>query len=157
MEYFFYKLLHIFAVVLFLGNIITGLFWMHIAVKTKNVRIIHHTMSGIIRADRYFTLPGVVIIIAAGVMAAITGRFPLLRTGWIFWSLVMFSISGIAFSFKVAPLQKKIYQLTQNQETPADFDWATFQNLYIAWDIWGFIALVTPLAAFVMMTLKIPQ
>ena len=114
-------------------------------------------MNGIIRADRYFTLPGVVIIIAAGVMAAMNGHFPLLRTGWIFWSIVMFSISGIAFSIKVSPLQKKIYQLTLNTERSGDFDWATFQNLFVAWDIWGFIALITPLAAFVMMTLKIPQ
>lgn len=157
MEYFLYKLLHIFAVVIFLGNIITGLFWMHIAVKTKDIRIINHTMNGIIRADRYFTLPGVVIIIIAGMMAAMTGHYPLLRTGWILWSLVLFTISGIAFSIKVAPLQKKIYQLTLNNETQADFDWAHFQKLSVAWDIWGFIALVTPLAAAVMMTLKIPQ
>ena len=69
----------------------------------------------------------------------------------------MFSISGLAFGFKVAPLQTKINRLTADQEMPADFDWNSFNKLYLAWDIWGLIALLTPMAAFVMMTLKIPH
>jgi uncharacterized membrane protein len=157
MDYTYFKLIHLLAVIIFLGNIITGLFWMHIAVKTKDLKIISHTMKGIIKADRYFTIPGVIIITAGGFMAAIYGHFPILRTGWIFWSIILFSISGLAFAFKVAPLQKRIYHLTLNQETSTDFDWVNFHKIYLAWDIWGFIALVTPLAAFVMMTLKIPQ
>jgi hypothetical protein len=80
-----------------------------------------------------------------------------LRTGWILWSIILFSISGIAFGFKVAPLQRKIYKLTLGVENSADFDWMNFRKIYFAWDIWGLIALLTPLAAFVMMTLKIPQ
>ncbi len=142
---------------LFLGNIITGLFWMHIAVKTKNLKIITFAMKGIIKADRYFTIPGVIIITAGGIMAAIYGHFPILRTGWIFWSIILFSISGLAFAFRVVPLQKKIYNLTLNKETPTDFDWVKFDKLYVAWDIWGLIAVILPLAAFAMMTLKIPQ
>ena len=58
----YFKLIHVLAVIIFLGNIITGLFWMRIAVKTKDLRIIHHTMNGIIMADRYFTIPGVIVI-----------------------------------------------------------------------------------------------
>jgi hypothetical protein len=69
---------------IFLGNIITGLFWMHIAIKTKDLKIIAFAMKGIIKADRYFTLPGVVVITAGGFLAAIHGHFPILRTGWIF-------------------------------------------------------------------------
>ena len=157
MEYSYLKLIHLIAVMLFLGNIITGLFWMHIAVKTKDLKIINFTMKGIIKSDRYFTIPGVIIITAGGFLAAIYGHLPILKTGWILWSIIMFSISGLAFSFKLAPLQKKIYNLTLNKETSTDFDWSNFNKVYFEWDIWGFIALITPLAAFVMMTLKIPQ
>ena len=63
----------------------------------------------------------------------------------------MFSISGLAFAFKVAPLQKKIYHLTLNKESSNDFDWNNFNKVYVEWDVWGLVALVTPLAAFVMM------
>ncbi|MFI5220321.1 MAG: DUF2269 family protein [Bacteroidia bacterium] len=157
MDYSYLKLIHLFAVMIFLGNIVTGLFWMHIAVKTKDLRIITFTMKGIISADRYFTIPGVILITAGGFLAAIYGHFPILRTGWIFWSIILFSISGLAFAFKVAPLQKKLYNLTFDKETSADFNWINFNKVYLEWDIWGLVALLTPLAAFVLMTLKIPQ
>ena len=157
MDYIYFKLIHIAAVVLFLGNIITGLFWMHIAVKTKDLKIISHTMYGIIKSDKYFTIPGVTIITITGFLAAIYGHIPILRTGWILWSIILFSISGIAYAIKVAPLQKKIYNLTLNNDSVKDFDWLKFRRIYLEWDIWGMIALVTPLAALVMMILKIPQ
>ncbi len=157
MDFSYLKLIHLFAVVLFLGNIITGLFWMRIAVKTKDLKIITFTMKGIRDSDRYFTIPGVLVITAGGFLAAIFGHFPILQTGWIFWSIVMFSISGLAFAFKVASLQKKIYHLTLNNESSTDFDWKNFHRVYLEWDIWGLIALLTPLVAFIMMTLKIPE
>ena len=157
MDYSYLKLIHVFAVIIFLGNIIMGLFWMRIAVKTKDLKIINFTMKGIRDGDRYFTIPGVLVITAFGFFAAISGQLPILHTGWILWSIIMFSISGLAFAFKIAPLQKKIYNLTLNKETSSDFNWINFKKVYVEWDIWGLIALLTPLAAFAMMILKIPQ
>lgn len=142
---------------IFLGNIVTGLFWMSIAVRTKDLKIIHFAMKGIIKADRYFTVPGVLIITAGGFLAAINGHFPILGTGWILWSIIMFSISGLAFAFKIAPLQKEICNLTLNKEQMPDFSWDGFKKLYVKWEIWGLIALLTPLAAFAMMVLKLPH
>ena len=86
--YLFLKLLHIASVVAFLGNITTGLFWHAHAVRTRDPRILHHAMDGIIRSDRWFTLPGVLLIIVTGVLTAMKGGYPLLRTPWIAWSLV---------------------------------------------------------------------
>jgi uncharacterized membrane protein len=114
-DYSSLKLIHLIAVMIFLGNIITGLFWMRIAVKTKDLKIIAFAMKGIIKTDRYFTLPGVVVITAGGFLAAIYGHFPILKTGWIFWSIIMFSISGLVFAFKVAPLQNNMYNLILNK------------------------------------------
>jgi len=54
-DYSSLKLIHLIAAMIFLGNIITGLFWMHIAIKTKDLKIIAFAMKGIIKADRYFT------------------------------------------------------------------------------------------------------
>ncbi|HMJ46192.1 MAG TPA: DUF2269 family protein, partial [Ferruginibacter sp.] len=116
MNYTYLKLIHLIAVMIFLGNIITGLFWMRFAVKTKDLKIINFTIKGIRKADRYFTIPGVIIITAGGFLAAIYGHIPILRTGWILWSIIMFTLSGLIFSFRLAPLQKKIYDLTLNKE-----------------------------------------
>ena len=123
-----------------------------------DLNIIRHTMKVIIKLDGYFTVPGVIVITAGGIITAIYGRFPILGTGWILWSIIMFSISGLAFVFKVVPLQKKLYAMTpESGREPDDFDWGAFKMVYHDWDIWGLIALLTPLAAFVMMILKWPH
>ena len=144
------KLIHIFAVIIFMGNIITGLFWKMHADGTKNAAIIAHTMRGLIRADRWFTVPGVVVITAAGVYAAIQAGLPLLGTGWIFWSIVAFSLSGVAFGWKVAPLQKELLRMS----TGTDLDWTTYRSKSLQWELWGLFATVMPLIAVVLMVWK---
>ena len=153
--YLFLKLIHVFAVIIFMGNITTGLFWMRQADKTRDYSIISFTMKGIIKSDKWFTIPGVVIITAAGFSAAIQGGLPLLRTGWIFWSIVLFSVSGIIFSVKLAPLQKKILQIAQNSGSKELKD-DVYRTRLRQWETWGLLALITPLAALAMMVLKIP-
>ena len=154
MEYTFYKLIHILGVILFLGNIIVGLFWMHIAVKANDAKILAHTLKGIITADMFFTVPGVIIVAATGLMTAGVGLYPIMRTGWIVWPMTLFVISGIAFMAKVGPLQKKMHMLVSSSES---YDREKFRDLYLSWNIWGAIALLLPIAAAVMMVLKIPQ
>ncbi len=156
MIYNLFKLIHIAAVVIFLGNIITGLFWMHMAKRSKNVSLISHAMKGIIRSDRLFTLPGIVLIIAGGIAAAVKGGFPILGTGWILWSIILFSISGIAFVWKVAPLQKSIYNYADKSGIPG-FNKDDLSKMIFHWELWGLAALITPVIAFVMMVLKNPS
>jgi len=108
MTYLLLKLLHIVSVVVFLGNILTGLFWAAHANRSRNFSFIASTFDGIIRSDRIFTTPGVVGILVSGVAAAILAGFPLLRTGWILWPLALFAISGAAFGMRVAPLQRQL-------------------------------------------------
>ncbi len=107
MDYIYFKLIHVLAVMIYLGNIIAGLFWLRIAKKIKDLKIITFTVKSIRDADRYFAIPGVIVITAGGFLAAIFDHYPILHSGWIFWSIIMFSISGLAFAFRVAPLQKK--------------------------------------------------
>ena len=86
------KTLHVLAVVLFLGNIITGIFWKVHGDRTADPRIIAHTLEGIIRSDRWFTIPGVVLILGFGVGAAVIGGLPILGTGWIWQSIALFAV-----------------------------------------------------------------
>jgi uncharacterized membrane protein len=152
--YLLLKLIHVFAVIIFLGNIITGLFWMRQADRTGSVSIISFAMQGIITSDKWFTIPGVIIITAGGITAAVQIGLPL-GTGWIFWSLVLFSVSGIVFGWKLAPLQKKIVKLTRGQDEKS-FNHSLYRSYLLQWERWGFVALLTPLAAMIMMVLKIP-
>jgi len=148
------KLAHILAVIMFVGNIATGVFWKAHADRTNDPRIIAHVMDGIIRSDRLFTIPGVIVIIVTGFGAAGIGRIPMLRTDWILWSIILFSISGIAFMAQVAPLQRQMRDVARVATGSGDFDRSTYTSLSQRWALWGAIALATPLIALGLMVFK---
>jgi len=157
MSYALLKLLHVTAVIIFLGNIVTGHFWMHIAMKSKDLKIIRHSILGVIKSDRIFTIPGVIFILTGGILAAIYGRIPILRTGWILWSIILFALSGFIFSTKLSAYQRKIYELSLHDSPITDLEWRTLDTVYVKWKTWGFIAISLPLTALTMMILKIPN
>lgn len=108
-------------------------------------------MRGLIRADRWFTIPGVVVITAAGMLAAIQAGLPLLRTGWILWSIVAFTLSGVAFAWKIAPLQKALLAMA---EGAGELDWVSYRSMSLQWELWGLFATVLPAVAVVLMVWK---
>ncbi len=152
--YLWLKLVHVLAVILFLGNIITGLFWHRHAERTRNPRLLAHTVDGVIRSDRLFTMPSILVIIASGVVAAVQAGLPLLRTGWIAWTLVMFAISGILFMVRVAPLQRRLHGIAQAGAESGSFDFDAYHRIAIQWELWGAGATITPLIGLALMVLK---
>ena len=154
MVYLALKALHVLAAVIFLGNIITGLFWHAYAARTRDAKVLTHALGGIILSDRLFTVPGVIVILVSGVLLAIHGGYPLLRTGWILWAIVLFGVSGLVFMFRVAPLQRQLLAMAQVGAERADFDYTPYRKLAMRWELWGAIALLSPIAALLIMTLK---
>jgi uncharacterized membrane protein len=152
--YLWLKVIHVIAVVLFLGNIITGVFWHKHAERTRDPRLIAHTMAGVIRSDRLFTMPGVFVILASGIFAAIQAGLPLLGTHWILWTIVMFAISGAVFMVKLGPLQRTMQKLAADGVASGLFDFTAYQRLSKQWDFWGAIATLAPLIGVALMVLK---
>ena len=148
------KLLHVTAVVAFLGNITTGLFWHAHAASTRDPKLLHHTMDGILRSDRWFTNPAAALIVVTGMLAAVDAHLPILRTRWIAGGLALFIVSGILFVTRVTPLQKQLRALAQAGLESGKFDHARYEALTRQWELWGAAALITPLAAMVLMVLK---
>jgi uncharacterized membrane protein len=151
--YLLLKSLHVISVVLFLGNIITGVFWKVHADLAGTLAARAQALDGIIKSDRVFTMPGVILIIATGVALAMMAGLPLLHTKWITWSLVLFGVSGLVFSFRVAPLQKK---LLANARAGMAGQWneAEYKTLSSGWTWWGVVATTTPLIAVFLMVMK---
>lgn len=152
--YLILKLIHIAAVVAFLGNIATGLFWHAHAARTRDPRLLHHAMDGIIRSDRWITLPGVVLIIVSGVLAAMNAGLSLLGTPWIAWSLLLFSLSGLTYGVFLVPLQVRLRTLAREGLQNGTFDYPRYHALARRWDQWGLVSLAAPLVAMVLMVLK---
>jgi len=152
--YLVLKLLHVAAVIAFLGNITTGLFWHRHAARTRDSKILAFTMGGIIRSDRIFTIPGVIVVTVAGFAAAIQGGLPLLRTPWILWAIILFSISGIVFSTRLAPIQRQLRDMADAGAQSGTFDYLRYHALTRRWELWGAVALGAPLGALALMVLK---
>jgi uncharacterized membrane protein len=153
--YLGFKLLHILAVVMFLGNVTTGLFWKAHGDRSRDPGVIAHMMDGIIiRSDRLFTIPGVLFIVASGVTAAIAARLPILGTPWIAWSIALFLVSGVVFVWRIAPLQGQLRDLARAAVGGAPMEWDRYHAVSRRWERWGLLALITPLAAMVLMVLK---
>lgn len=146
--FLFFKVLHVFAVIAFLGNIAVGVFWKAFADRTNDMRIMAYTMEGIIRADRIFTIPGVIAIVVGGVGAALSAGYPILGTGWILWGLALFILSGIAFG----PLSKAQRALADAARAG---DAARYEALSKSWTTYGSIALVLPIVAAAIMIVKL--
>jgi uncharacterized membrane protein len=109
-------------------------------------------LEGIIRADRLFTIPPIIFILIGGIGAAIGGNYPILGTGWIFWSIVLFTVSGFAFMTQVAPLQKRMLALVR--KSGDSMEWAAYRSLSLKWEIWGAVALLAPVIAAALMVMK---
>ena len=153
MTYLLWKALHIASVVLFLGNITTGLFWAAQARKTNNLSQLAATFDNISKSDRWFTLPAVGGILISGVAAARLAHLPILGTSWIFWSLVLFSVSGLVFAIWLAPLQRQVSTMARACDS-GEQDLHSLDRVYLKWELWGLLALLTPVAAMVIMVLK---
>jgi uncharacterized membrane protein len=153
MQYFVLKSLHILSVVLFLGNIITGVFWKMHGDRLGTTTARAQALEGVIHSDRWFTLPGVIAIIVTGVMLALTLHLPILATRWILWSLVLFGISGLAFQFFVAPLQKKLLAIAR-AGVSGNWNAGEYDRLSMQWQLWGAVATLAPVCALVLMVTK---
>ena len=152
--YLILKTVHVLSVVLFLGNIITGLFWKAHADRTRDPKMQAHALAGVIRSDAFFTIPSVLVIIASGVTLAMMAGLPLLGTAWIAVSLAAFGLSGILFAAILAPLQRRL--LNEALAAQADAQWPSreYRRMSRIWEMVGLIAIALPLAALALMVFK---
>jgi uncharacterized membrane protein len=149
MSYLIFKTLHILFAVLFVGNIIVAIFWKLYADKSGDPKIISNTLRGIIKADKIFTMPGVIGLLIFGFAGQGVGRIPI-ETAWILWSIVLYVVSGAAFMIKVSPLQKKMLAVAEG----GSFDNEKYRSLSLDWNIWGTLAVIAPLIAVILMVFK---
>jgi uncharacterized membrane protein len=154
MIYLSLKFLHIVGAILFLGNITTAAFWKAHADKTRDPKIIAHALAGVMKADRVFTMPGVMIILIAGFAAALIARLPLFRTAWLAGGISLFVITAIIFMARVGPLQRRMLALARGSGDGQSFDWHAYDKLSRSWAIWGSIAVLVPLLAAGLMVFK---
>jgi len=146
-------LLHIGGVVIFIGTIVSALIWQRAAGRTEHRAVIAHTYHMLNRFDTLLTPIAVSTIVVTGLLLAKLGNLPILRTGWIFWSLAAWGASGVLFATTLFPLQKRL-----EREADNDAMWAQRQDRHMhltkLWSRWAHLTLAGIVISFVLMVLK---
>jgi MFS family permease len=129
------------------------LFWQLYADRHKDLPIILHTLKVTQRVNRLITLPTIAILSAAGFLSALIGKFPLLHTPWIVWSIVLFAVAGLADGLRM-PILLQMLAAIEDSVQPEKFDWARHQSLSSRWTAWSIVMLGAAFGATVLMVLK---
>ncbi len=154
MIYHLYLFLHLVGVVLFFAGFSAALFLKARAERTRDLKILAYTFSLINFNDTWFTPLSILLILAGGFGAAIMAGLPVVGTGWIFWSLVLFGGSGLIFVFRALPLQHRLEKMTGGAAASEAFDWTRYRQLSRSWTRWATSAFLIVVGAFVLMVFK---
>jgi uncharacterized membrane protein len=146
--YLFVKLLHVAATVLFIGNIVTGVYWKLRADRAGDGNLIASTLDTIARSERLITLPSAAVLLLTGIGLARLAGLSLLGTPWLAASIGLFAMSGLVFGLIVTPLQRRL------RAAALEVGRAEYQRLSFWWEVSGWTSIVSSVAALVLMVLK---
>jgi uncharacterized membrane protein len=153
MSYEAFKVVHLFGVVVFLGNIIVTALWKVMADRTGEARIIAYAQHLVTLTDWIFTAGGaVLILIGAYGMAAVAG-LDLHGTTWLVWGQALLIASGLIWVAVLIPTQ-----IAQARQARAFAEGGAIPDSYWRqsrrWMIWGIVATIVPLANLYIMVFK---
>jgi uncharacterized membrane protein len=152
LPYLWLKTLHIFGVVIFLGNIIVTGVWMVWAERDGRRATLSFAANAVNWADVFFTAPGILLILADGLMMA--SRWGGVVTSWIAVGLGLFTLSGVLWVCFLVRYQDRLISLSAGNSQPeAELPDAFFRVLH-NWYVWGVTATILPLVSLMVMVLK---
>lgn len=153
MTYLAFKVVHIFGVVVFLGNIVVTGVWKVLADRTGDARTVAFAQHLVTLTDWVFTLGGVVLILIGAYGMVWTGGLNPLGPLWLIAGQSLFIASGIIWLVILIPTQIKqaraAHAFANGGAIPESY-W----QLSRRWIVWGTIATLLPLANLYFMVVK---
>ena len=146
--------LHVIGATVLLGTGAGIAFFMLMAHRTHDARIIAHVAGTVVIADLIFTASAVVLQPFTGALLALEIGWPM-SSGWILASLVLYVVTGL-FWLPVVVIQLRMRDLArlaakENSPLPADY-----YRLFRIWFVCGFPAFAAILGILWLMLTK-PQ
>ncbi|MGH6987726.1 MAG: DUF2269 family protein [Caulobacteraceae bacterium] len=150
--YLLLKTLHVIGATVLLGTGAGIAFFMLMAHRTGDARIIAHTAGVVVIADAVFTATAVVIQPITGAGLAWMAGYPF-QTGWVGLSLALYVVAGV-FWLPVVWMQLKMRDLARAaaaQEMPLP---PVYHRLWRLWFAFGFPAFASVIGIIWLMTAK---
>lgn len=130
--------LHVIGATVLFGTGSGIAFFMVMAVRTRDPKLIAHVASSVVRADLLFTASAVVIQPITGTLLALSLGWPLTE-GWIVAALALYVLTGV-FWLPVVRLQARMRDIARDCVATGAALPEVFFGLYRGWLIRGFPA-----------------
>jgi uncharacterized membrane protein len=147
--YLLLKWLHVIGATVLLGTGAGIAFFMLMAHRTGDVRLIAGVARIVVLADYVFTAAAVVAQPVTGVLLARITGYPLTE-GWILASIGLYLLTG-AFWLPVVWMQKRMRDLARSAAQGGEALPAEYHRLFRWWFAFGFPAFTAVLAIFWLM------
>ncbi len=148
----FLRLIHVLGATVLFGTGAGIAFFMVMAVRTRDPRIIAHVAGIVVIADTLFTATAVVLPPLTGYALARLIGWPL-NEGWIVLSLVLYVVTGL-FWLPVVWIQIRLRNLAREAVINSTPLASNFYRLYHIWFASGFPAFFSVIAIFWLMLTK---
>jgi uncharacterized membrane protein len=146
------KTAHVVGAAVLLGTGAGIGFFMLMAHRTGEPRLVAHTAGTVVVADLLFTATAVVLQPVTGAALAHMAGFPIL-SGWIGLSLLLYGVAG-AFWLPVVWIQLRLRDLARQAAVAGEPLPAAYHRLFGVWLAFGFPAFAAVLATFWLMVAK---
>lgn len=141
--------LHVIGATVLLGTGAGIAFFMWLAHRTRDARLIAHVAGSVVIADTLFTATAVVLQPVTGVLLAQATGWPL-STGWIALSLALYGVTG-AFWLPVVWIQIRMRNLAREATRTGAPLTAQYQRLFRIWFACGIPAFAAVLTILWLM------
>jgi len=148
----FLRWAHVIGATVLLGTGAGIAFFMVMAHRTRDVKLIAHTAGIVVIADWIFTASAAFVQPITGILLAFQIGWPLTQ-GWLIWSIALYVFVGL-FWLPVIWIQHRMWRLAKaaaEQETPLP---EKYFRLYRIWFACGFPAFVSVLGIIWLMVNK---
>ena len=152
-SYLVLKSIHIFGVILLMGNIIVTAWWKFMADKTKNPSVIAFAQRQVTLTDFVFTAPGALLAITAGDYMSYSFMDNTWDIKWLTWGRCLFIASGIIWITVLIPTQIKQARMARSFQSSNSIP-EEYWKLSKRWNIFGAIAVLLPLINIYWMVFK---
>jgi len=152
MSYNAFKVVHLFGVVAFLGNIIVAAAWKTLADRTGDARVIAYAQRLVTITDWIFTGGGVVLLVV-GAYGMVYAAGLDLRQTWLVWGQALLIVSGLIWVAVLIPVQSAQARLARGFAAGGPIP-EVYWRYGRRWMVWGGLATLIPLANLYVMVFK---
>jgi uncharacterized membrane protein len=147
------RMLHIIGLVMFLGGILPSVVMNSVVGTSTDAVLIYHQRQFVSAITWWLTIHGMWILIVAGSLLALTGKYRLIENRWLIAKLVPGGLILINGTFILAPLVGQVTGIAEQSVLQGQL-LPTYMPLKTTEDMFGIANLLTLVIAFLLVIYK---